>query len=469
MNSDNQTSKPLDNFSLASGQHNRIGLCFDQLRGEIDSIMVRESTYRDRIFQLEKDLEVYKRAYAGLQFESAQLQTRKQEIEKQNEELASRVKANRVVVLVDGDGAIFDDKLIEKGQAGGHAAASRLSSSVNQHILLTEGGTDHQLWAHVFLNRRGLADALGRAGLLGAKHKLEDFMIGFNQATERFTMVDVGSAKEAADAKIKSLLESEIKMPQTAKIVFGGSHDNGYVTTLRSHITAGFKHKLILLPSYTEVATGISELELPLLDIPDLFMREKLNVANSSNMSIYPVSGKSGTASSVGSTDEAIAPHPGPLNPPSYSTIAMLRAAPRASTSTSDLDSGLSSASSNETDDALSRAPTVAGPPKLSRRINPHLPLSKQKPPPCTLFYLANCKHGAGCRYGHNYLLLPEHYDEIRENARKAPCPAANQGEVCTWGKDCCYGHKCPQTTKCYFLKLGKCKFQGPSGDMHRD
>lgn len=60
--------------------------------GEIDSIMVRESTYRDRIFQLEKDLEVYKRAYAGLQFESAQLQTRKQEIEKQNEELASRVK-----------------------------------------------------------------------------------------------------------------------------------------------------------------------------------------------------------------------------------------------------------------------------------------------------------------------------------------------------------------------------------------
>ena len=74
--------------------------------------------------------------------------------------------------------------------------------------MLTEGGTDHQLWAHVFLNWRGLADALGRAGLLGAKHKLEDFMIGFNQATERFTMVDVGSAKEAADAKIKCMRSS---------------------------------------------------------------------------------------------------------------------------------------------------------------------------------------------------------------------------------------------------------------------
>ncbi|RXW24639.1 hypothetical protein EST38_g1212 [Candolleomyces aberdarensis] len=275
-------------------------------------------------------------------------------------------------------------------------------------------------------------------------------------------MVDVGGAKEAADAKIKSLLECEIKMPQTAKIVFGGCHDNGYVTTLRSHITAGFRDKLILLPSYTEIATGISELELPLLDIPDLFMREKLSVATYSNVATYPVSAKPGTASSVGSPDQVIS-HLSPRTTSSYSTI--LRAAPRRSTP--DLDSGVSSISSDETDEILSRAPTVAMPPKLSRRINPHLPLSKQKPPPCTLFYLANCKHGAECRYGHDYQLLAEHYDEIRDNARKAPCPAANKGEICLWGKDCCYGHKCPQATKCYFLKLGKCKFQGR--DMHRD
>lgn len=35
------------------------------------------------------------------------------------------------------------------------------------------------------------------------KQKFEDFVIGFNQAAERFLMVDVGTAKEAADAKIK--------------------------------------------------------------------------------------------------------------------------------------------------------------------------------------------------------------------------------------------------------------------------
>lgn len=62
-----------------------------------------------------------------------------------------------------------------------------------------------------------------------------------------------------------------------------GCHDNGYVTTLRSQITAGFKHKLILLPSYTEMAAGISELALPSFTIPDLFLTKKLTVVGHGN------------------------------------------------------------------------------------------------------------------------------------------------------------------------------------------
>lgn len=57
---------------------------------------------------------------------------------------------------------------------------------------------------------------------------------------------------------------------------------------------------------------------------------------------------------------------------------------------------------------------------------------SIDKPPPCTLFYLSNCKHGAECKYGHNYLLQPEHLTEIRVSAKKSPCPSRNKGEVWT-------------------------------------
>ena len=65
-------------------------------------------------------------------------------------------------------------------------------------------------------------DAIGRAGFWAAKQKFEDFAFGFNQAAERFVMVDVGSGKEAADAKIKVILEDNVRLPQTCKILFGG-------------------------------------------------------------------------------------------------------------------------------------------------------------------------------------------------------------------------------------------------------
>jgi hypothetical protein len=55
-----------------------------------------------------------------------------------------------------------------------------------------------------------------------------------------------------------------------------GCHDNGYVTTLRSHITSGSRDKLVLLQSYGEVASGIGALNLPIISIPNLFISQKL-------------------------------------------------------------------------------------------------------------------------------------------------------------------------------------------------
>lgn len=97
---------------------------------------------------------------------------------------------------------------------------------------------------------------------------------------------------------------------------------------------------------------------------------------------------------------------------------------------------------------------------------NPEQALSQHNPPPCTLFYLAanGCKHGAECRFGHDYILDDEDYELLRKNARKVPCPAANRGEYCVFGDDCCYGHFCPQQNTpvgCLYFRRGKCKFAG--------
>lgn len=87
-------------------------------------------------------------------------------------------------------------------------------------------------------------------------------------------------------------LEDNIRLPQTHKIIFGGtrlpfflprppnasigSHDNGYVNVLRSVITEGFRDKLILIPGYSDVALDIKTLMLPELRIPNLFISSKL-------------------------------------------------------------------------------------------------------------------------------------------------------------------------------------------------
>lgn len=154
-----------------------------------------------------------------------------------------RTQGHRIIALLDGDGAIFNSQIISQGQSGGRYAAQKLSEAIIQHLTSTIGTNHYQLWVYIFLNKRGLLDTFGRVGLLAAKVKFEEFILGFNQAAERFIMVDVGGAKEAADAKIKgerhavavidsliqflstALLEDEIKLPQTEKIIFGGTHD----------------------------------------------------------------------------------------------------------------------------------------------------------------------------------------------------------------------------------------------------
>ncbi|KAF5393755.1 hypothetical protein D9757_000158 [Collybiopsis confluens] len=269
----------MDSFAEinANGQipYIRIKGLFEQLSGEFQSLMSERSLQVDSIKKLESHLNVYQRAFSDVNTELARCQTQKLETEKQKEDLESRLKGHRVITLIDGDGAIFSKDLIAQGQAGGLRAAQNLSDYIIQHLTDNFGSHPYQLWVYVFLNKKGLMETLGKISV-SLKNNFEDFLTGFNQAAERFSMLDVGNAKEAADAKIKCHLEDDIRLPQTFKVIFGGCHDNGYVTNLRSQITAGYKNKLVLLKGYTEMATGIADMDLPVLTIPNLFIPQKI-------------------------------------------------------------------------------------------------------------------------------------------------------------------------------------------------
>lgn len=81
-------------------------------------------------------------------------------------------------------------------------------------MLLTKGLTDYmvdvdagssgrgQVWLTVYCNKAGLMDTVVNHGICSATD-FEMFVLGFNSASPLFSIVDVGSGKEAADAKIK--------------------------------------------------------------------------------------------------------------------------------------------------------------------------------------------------------------------------------------------------------------------------
>ena len=104
----------------------------------------------------------------------------------------------RVVVLIDGDGTVFLPTLIAEGEQGGHEAASRLTTGIESYV----GDQQSELHVYVFLKKSDLTSALKCHGHNNSSDKLDEFIMGFNEAYNLFSMVDVG-AKKTADNKIR--------------------------------------------------------------------------------------------------------------------------------------------------------------------------------------------------------------------------------------------------------------------------
>ena len=115
---------------------------------------------------------------------------------------AIEAREKRVVVFIDGDGAIFLPSLIVDGKHGGHEAASRLTENIKAYLEPQQ----FQLQVYVFHNRRGLITTLKRSGYADAAVMFDDFVVGFNQAAERFAMIDAGELKEGSDHKMRGVL-----------------------------------------------------------------------------------------------------------------------------------------------------------------------------------------------------------------------------------------------------------------------
>lgn len=109
-----------------------------------------------------------------------------------------------MLVLLDGDGMIFEDHLIQKGEDGGREAASMLWAAVRDYVHkhITGLASDFKIMTRIYANLKGLGDVCHRTGILEKPSLIEDFARGFTGSKQLFDFVDVGSGKDRADDKI---------------------------------------------------------------------------------------------------------------------------------------------------------------------------------------------------------------------------------------------------------------------------
>ncbi|KAK5733566.1 hypothetical protein LTR17_009554 [Elasticomyces elasticus] len=153
-----------------------------------------------------------------------------------------------VVVLVDGDGYVFDDEYLTDRNAGGLRAAQELDQAVTKDLRSLD--LEHcQVMVRVYADYIGLSKTLSRAGLAGAdKRSLAPFAADFTRSNEVFDFCDAGELKEGADFKIRALLRHFVEDTRCKQIHFAGCHDTGYVAELTQQVAS--RERITLVKHY---------------------------------------------------------------------------------------------------------------------------------------------------------------------------------------------------------------------------
>lgn len=401
-----------------------------------------------------------------------------------------------VMVLVDGDGACFQDNLLRDADAGGSKAASKLRKQVDEALRETplEHGTE--VFARVYANFRGLNRALRSSGVVRYTDDVEKFARAFTNARPGFDFVDVDYGKENADFKIRrelrmhflffflffffcgemrltlanhaDLLKWHYMDERCKKIFFVACHDAGYVHDLRP--LADENSDRIILVETTPAQPAFRNLGLTITHFDDVFRDAPLEPRNPFNAPASPV--------------QSTAKHIPAATPPQAPATVEPKLERRSSV---EQRPGSYAAVCGDGKDVTivlgkgkRRKPAAAI--QLNEdghRIDPPIPevsigkarasfdkklaeAKANKGAFCNKHYLeGGCDWGSSCKMEHDVVLTAEEVRVLRYKARTGPC--AN-GPTCD-DASCSRGHHCPLDPDC---PRPDCQFnRSRFGDMH--
>ncbi|KAH8846340.1 hypothetical protein MCOR27_002193 [Pyricularia oryzae] len=172
-----------------------------------------------------------------------------------------------VLVLIDGDGYVFNDNLVDKSNPDAGRNAAHLLHDRVQESLRRKGLEHCAVMVRVYANVAGLSKVLAKAGLVGQEGRsLSPFVANFNKSYGLFDFVDAGPLKENADFKLRAMLKLHAENAQCKHIYFAACHDVGYISELTSFVGKRDLFTLIKTPGinfhdeYTKLGLGVEEL-----------------------------------------------------------------------------------------------------------------------------------------------------------------------------------------------------------------
>ncbi|KAL7912828.1 hypothetical protein GGI35DRAFT_263952 [Trichoderma velutinum] len=373
-----------------------------------------------------------------------------------------------VMVLIDGDGLVFQDKWIKQGLEGGKKAANALLSAVLE--MFGDENGDLQIMVKVVANLSGLAKAMQRDGCIDNPSLLKDFTLGFTQAKASFDYVDVGFGKERADSKVKETARWHLRNHNCRHILLGISHDAGYAPFLDETVQSeAIRQRISIIEGVTTVPelvatkVGITKLgnglfrDDKLFDKFPSFSQAAIAPSQPTNATILNqtvVNAASRTASPISASSSqtrtpiiSYADIVSSASPPPQITLPLARKPAQTATWRDKPQARTQSESHymlippSIPDNWNPGARGFDEPIRVNTQILDVIKRRKDGEKLCNNHYLRGpCAKRDICPFAHDYKITDEEMKAVAVLARQNPC---SSGQFCELD-DCIYGHHCP-------------------------
>ncbi|KAJ5180503.1 hypothetical protein N7492_003713 [Penicillium capsulatum] len=189
-----------------------------------------------------------------------------------------------VVVLVDGDGAIFQDDLLARPKEGANEASRRIVQAVKESLrddpLEQE---DITILVRIFANLNDLGKTLHLSNIIPQRTDLITFAEHLTTSRGEFDFINVGPGKENADSKMRKMLDHFYRNVQCKKIFFAGCHDNGYLHDLQQYTNNAHDdaHRIVLVETTPAQPSFRSLLPFPIVRFDNVFRSTSLRLGDS--------------------------------------------------------------------------------------------------------------------------------------------------------------------------------------------